>query len=223
MRDEDETIADSVAVAPGEALPAQIGPYQVLGLLGEGAMGRVYRARESQPPREVALKVMHALGRNALTRFRREVELLAQLEHPGIARLYAASDAASEGQSPPWLALEYVRGHDLLAHATGRELGLDARLQLLVEICRAVHYAHGRGVIHRDLKPGNILVDASGPAQGARFRHRAARRRPAARSHAVRPGAWHRAVHESRSNCPATVARSTRVAMSTHWAALPTS
>ncbi len=162
MRDEDETIADSVAVEPAEALPAQIGPYQVLGLLGEGAMGRVYRARESQPPREVALKVMHALGRNALTRFRREVELLAQLEHPGIARLYAASDAASEGQAPPWLALEYVRGHDLLAHARGRELGLDARLQLLVEICRAVHYAHGRGVIHRDLKPGNILVDASG-------------------------------------------------------------
>ncbi|WP_313920339.1 protein kinase [Tahibacter sp.] len=162
MRDEDETIADCVAAEPGEVLPAQIGPYQVLGLLGEGAMGRVYRARESQPPREVALKVMHALGRNALTRFRREVELLAQLEHPGIARLYAASDAALEGQSPPWLALEYVRGHDLLAHASGRELGVDARLQLLVEICRAVHYAHGRGVIHRDLKPGNILVDANG-------------------------------------------------------------
>lgn len=162
MRDEDETIADSVAAEPGEALPTQIGPYQVLGLLGEGAMGRVYRARESQPPREVALKVMHALGRTALTRFRREVELLAQLEHPGIARLYAASDAASEGQAPPWLALEYVRGHDLLTHARERELGLDARLQLLAEICGAVHYAHARGVIHRDLKPGNILVDANG-------------------------------------------------------------
>lgn len=158
--DHDRTMADLNSAASDDALPAAIGPYQILGLLGEGAMGRVYRARETQPPREVALKVMHALGRNALTRFRREVELLAQLEHPGIARLYAASDAASEGQSPPWLALEYVRGRDLLTHA--QELSLDARLQLIVDICRAVHYAHGRGVIHRDLKPGNILVDANG-------------------------------------------------------------
>lgn len=157
--DDDSTLAD-VTAAPGEALPETIGPYQILGLLGEGAMGRVYRARETQPPREVALKVLQALGGTALTRFRREVELLAQLEHPGIARLYAASDASTEGRAPPWLALEYVRGRDLYAHA--RELALDARIQLLVEVCRAVHYAHGRGVIHRDLKPGNILVDAAG-------------------------------------------------------------
>lgn len=159
---EEPTIADGAGAAADEPLPEQIGPYRVLGLLGEGAMGRVYRARESQPPRDVALKVMHALGRNALTRFRREVELLAQLEHPGIARLYAASDPADEQRAPPWLALEYVRGHDLMTHARRAELGLDARLHLLVEICRAVHYAHGRGVIHRDLKPGNILVDESG-------------------------------------------------------------
>jgi eukaryotic-like serine/threonine-protein kinase len=143
-----------------EALPARIGPYEILGLLGEGAMGRVFRARESQPPREVALKVLQALGRNALARFRREVETLAQLEHPGIARLYAASDAEAAG--PPWLALEYVRGADLITHARERELGQDARLALLIGVCRAVHYAHGRGVIHRDLKPGNILVDAGG-------------------------------------------------------------
>ena len=83
-------------------MPAQIGPYQILGLLGEGAMGRVYRARESQPPREVALKVMHALGRNALARFRREVELLAQLEHPGIARLYAAATSSAMRRNAAW-------------------------------------------------------------------------------------------------------------------------
>jgi tetratricopeptide (TPR) repeat protein len=159
---EEPTIADSVGTAAEEPLPAVIGPYRILGLLGEGAMGRVYLARESQPPRDVALKVMHALGRSALTRFRREVELLAQLEHPGIARLYAASDPADEQRAPPWLALEYVRGHDLIAHARLGDLGLDARLQLLIDVCRAVHYAHGRGVIHRDLKPGNILVDESG-------------------------------------------------------------
>ncbi|MCQ4164121.1 serine/threonine-protein kinase [Tahibacter harae] len=157
------TLADAGPSAAADAeLPAQIGPYQILGLLGEGAMGRVYRARESQPPREVALKVMHALGRSALARFRREVELLAQLEHPGIARLYAASDAAAESTGPPWLALEYVRGRDLISDAHERGLDLDARLVRLIAICRAVQYAHGRGVIHRDLKPGNILVDADG-------------------------------------------------------------
>src|SRR5690606_24888404 len=62
----------------------------------------------------------------------------------------------------PWLALEYVEGLDLVAHAQVRGLELRARLELLVAVCRAVHYAHGRGVIHRDLKPGNILVDNDG-------------------------------------------------------------
>ena len=156
------TQADAAGRRDDEALPLRIGPYEILGLLGEGAMGRVYRAREAQPPREVALKVLQALGSSALSRFRREVEMLAQLEHPGIARLYAASDASSEAGGPPWLALEYVRGHDLLRHARERHLDLDARLRLLIEVCRAVHFAHGRGVIHRDLKPGNILVDEDG-------------------------------------------------------------
>lgn len=156
------TLADAAGRADAAELPARIGPYEILGLLGEGAMGRVYRAREAQPPREVALKVLQALGSHALSRFRREVELLAQLEHPGIARLYAASDRAAEAGGPPWLALEWVRGADLLQHARDAGLDLDARLRLLIDVCRAVHFAHGRGVIHRDLKPGNILVDADG-------------------------------------------------------------
>ncbi|HSX62851.1 MAG TPA: protein kinase [Tahibacter sp.] len=162
MHESEETLHERGGASGDAPLPEQIGPYRILGLLGEGAMGRVYRARETQPPRDVALKVLHALGRSALTRFRREIELLAQLEHPGIARLYAASDPADAQRTPPWLALEYVRGDDLVTDANRRALGLDARLQRLVEVCRAVHYAHGRGVIHRDLKPGNILVDENG-------------------------------------------------------------
>lgn len=144
------------------AHPAQIGPYRIEAQIGEGGMGRVYRARETHPPREVALKLMRGLDAQAQARFRREAELLAALEHPHIARLYAAGEADLGGLSMPYLAMEFVRGSDVLTHARVAGLDLAARLRLLVSICRAVHFAHGRGVIHRDLKPGNILVDEQG-------------------------------------------------------------
>ena len=142
--------------------PTQIAGYRILGPLGEGGMGRVYRAQENHPPREVALKLMRALTTQAQQRFRREAELLATLEHPGIARLYATGEADFAGMRLPWLAMEYVRGMDLVAFAQARQLDLPARVRLVIAVCRAVHYAHGRGVIHRDLKPGNILVDEAG-------------------------------------------------------------
>jgi len=143
-------------------LPPRIAGYDIVGLLGEGGMGTVYRARELHPPRDVALKLMRGLGLDSRQRFRREAELLAALEHPGIARLYAAGEADFAGARVPWLALEYVRGTDLVGHAAAAGLDLAARLRLLVAVCRAVHHAHGRGIIHRDLKPANILVDDSG-------------------------------------------------------------
>lgn len=144
------------------ALPDRIGPYQVLGLLGEGGMGRVYLARESQPPRTIALKVVRGLSGNARARFQREIKLLAQLEHPGICRLYAAGEDVIGGISIPWLALELIRGHDLRTHIERTRPDLGRRLQLRIAVCRAAHHAHERGVIHRDLKPGNILVDNTG-------------------------------------------------------------
>lgn len=125
-------------------------------------MGRVFLARQAQPEREVALKLVRALDSQALARFRREAELLASLEHSGIARLYASGDTEIGGLRLPWLAMEYVPGLDLLRHADAQGLDLASRLRLLIAVCKAVHYAHGRGVIHRDLKPGNILVDAEG-------------------------------------------------------------
>lgn len=143
-------------------LPGRIGPYRVLGLLGEGGMGRVYLARESHPPRDVALKVMRGLSSHALARFRREIELLAQLEHPGIGRLYAAGEDMVGGLPLPWLALELIRGLDLRTFVERERPDVAARLRLMIAICRAVQHAHERGVIHRDLKPGNILVDATG-------------------------------------------------------------
>ncbi|MEP6882319.1 MAG: serine/threonine-protein kinase, partial [Dokdonella sp.] len=140
----------------------EIGPYRILGLLGEGGMGRVYLAQQLHPQRQVALKVVRGLSPAVIDRMRREIEVLAQLEHPGIARLYAAGESRIDDVDVPWLALEYVRGVDLVRHAQEKNLDLVERLRLLIEIARSVQYAHDRGVIHRDLKPGNILVDDEG-------------------------------------------------------------
>ena len=143
-------------------IPESIGPYRVLGLLGEGAMGRVYLAREANPSREVALKVVRGLTTAALERFRREINILAQLEHPGIVRLYAAGEDMLGGLPSPWFALEYVRGPDLRGYLEREQLDVQARIRLLVQLAHAVDYAHRRGIIHRDLKPSNILVDEHG-------------------------------------------------------------
>lgn len=147
-----------------ETLPARLGPYRILRLLGEGSSGRVYLAEQDAPRREVALKVLRGaeLSGEARLRFAREAELLAQLEHPGIARVYAAGLIDTDTGPLPYLALEYVHGVELLEYAHAHALSLDAKLALVAAICRAVHYAHARGIVHRDLKPANILVDADG-------------------------------------------------------------
>jgi len=142
------------------ALPENIGPFRILGLLGEGGMGRVYRALERSPPREVALKVAGLPTRAALERFEREIELLAQLEHPGIARLYATGVDASSGL--PWLSMELVPGEDLGRWAARVQPDREAIVGVLLSICVAVQYAHGRGVLHRDLKPSNVFVTPDG-------------------------------------------------------------
>jgi eukaryotic-like serine/threonine-protein kinase len=156
---------DTLRLDAGKPLSSEefsIGPYRILGLLGEGGMGRVYLAQQIHPQRQVALKVVRGLSAAVIERMRREIEVLAQLEHPGIARLYAAGESRLEDVDVPWLALEYVRGTDLVRHAQERNLDLVARLRLLIEVAHAVQHAHERGVIHRDLKPGNILVDDEG-------------------------------------------------------------
>ncbi len=139
-----------------------IGPYRIQRLLGEGGMGRVYLAIQDHPQREVALKIVRGLSTQAIGRMRREIEMLAKLEHPGIARLYAAGESRIDDVAVPWLAMEYVDGVDLAGHVAATAPDVDTRLRLLIAICEAVHFAHLRGVIHRDLKPGNILVDAHG-------------------------------------------------------------
>jgi eukaryotic-like serine/threonine-protein kinase len=155
-------LADAPAERAHEA-GERIGPWRLLSPLGRGGMAEVWLARrdDGQLEREVALKLplpTCADGRMA-ERFRRERDILAALVHPHIARLY---DAGVDARGRSWLALEYVRGEDLLASCARQGLDIGARLRLFLQVCEAVQYAHGRLVIHRDLKPANVLVDEQG-------------------------------------------------------------
>jgi tRNA A-37 threonylcarbamoyl transferase component Bud32 len=152
--------------SPAESPPEGIGPYRILGELGRGGMGRVYLAEEETEEfrRRVALKVIQrpAFDDAAVRRFRDEVRILASLEHPGIARFFDGGRAAD---GTWFLALEYVQGEDLLRYVRGRDLDVRGRVELFLQVLEAVEFAHRRLVVHRDLKPGNVLVDADGRAR----------------------------------------------------------
>lgn len=139
--------------------PARIGPYNIIQLLGEGGMGVVYEAEETEPVRRrVALKLVRAMlddTRDVLARFDAERRALAVMNHPGIARVLHAGSSET-GQ--PYFAMELVRGLPLTEFCDARRLNVRDRLQLFVGICEAVQHAHQKGVVHRDLKPSNILV-----------------------------------------------------------------
>ncbi len=150
------------------SLPTSIGEYDIEGLLGEGGMGVVYLARQRHPQRTVALKLLRPglATPRFLRRFEHEAEILGRLEHPGIARIYAAGTHDFGSGPQPFFAMELVRGRPIVEHAREQRLDLRARLQLFAQICDAVQHAHLCGVVHRDLKPANVLVDTStGAAQ----------------------------------------------------------
>ena len=144
--------------------PRQIGRYRILGTIGHGGMGTVYEAEQDRPRRKVALKVIRSGWMTAamLRRFEYEAEVLARLDHPGIARVYdAGTDDAGDGPQP-YFAMELVAGVPLDAWTAQRNPTTDERLRLMIEIGRAVQHAHTKGVIHRDLKPSNILITTDG-------------------------------------------------------------
>ena len=124
-------------------------------------MGTVYEAEQDNPRRTVALKVIRPglVSPELLKRFSHEAQILARLQHPGIAQVYEAG-MGEDGQ--PFFAMEFIRGMPLDEYARSRGLDAAARLELLARVCDAVQHAHEKGVIHRDLKPGNILVDETG-------------------------------------------------------------
>jgi len=146
------------------ALPTQIGRYRIIRLLAEGGMGCVLEAEQDQPRRTVALKVIRPglTSPEMLRRFEREWQTLGRLQHPGIAQVYEAGSADTGLGVQPYIAMEFVRGATLLEYARAQHLSTRERLELMIKVCEAVHHAHQRGVIHRDLKPGNILVDETG-------------------------------------------------------------
>ncbi|MHC5064570.1 MAG: tetratricopeptide repeat protein [Planctomycetota bacterium] len=145
-------------------LPETIGAYRILERIGSGGMGVVYEAQQENPSRRVALKVLRPglATPSLLRRFEHEAHVLGWLDHPGIARIFEAGTATTEQGPQPFFAMELVRGEPATQHAEHMQLGLRERLELIARIADAVHHAHQKGVIHRDLKPGNVLVDESG-------------------------------------------------------------
>lgn len=147
---------------PGE----RIGPFEIVEELGRGGMAVVYCAQraDGEYAQTVALKWIGGGGGDdgARALFRRERQALADLNHPHIARLLDGGHSV-EGQ--PWLAMEYIEGERIDAHARAAGLDLHARLRLFLQVCSAVAYAHARGLLHRDIKPSNVLVDAGGQAR----------------------------------------------------------
>lgn len=138
----------------------QAGGYRLISILGSGGMGVVYLAEQEKPRRTVALKLIRvALASGAARRrFEHEAELLARLQHPGIAQIYEAG-VADFGHGPQqFIAMELVRGEPLTSCVRARHVDVPTRLRLMIRVCDAVQHAHQRGVIHRDLKPANILV-----------------------------------------------------------------
>lgn len=149
--------------APGSL----IGRYRIVRPIGRGGMGAVYEALDEQLGRPVAVKLMQAgvASRSMLKRFELESRLLARLRHPGIAQIFEAGTVPIPGtsESAPFFAMELIPGATpITAFAEAARLSTEDRLHLFIRVCEAVTHGHQRNVIHRDLKPGNIVVDGAG-------------------------------------------------------------
>lgn len=159
-------ISDGGTETPEEEMAGtRIGSYRVLKVIARGGMGTVYHAvREDESRMEVALKVIKR-GTDtdfAIKQFKNERQILAQLEHPNIARLL---DGGFTTDGLPYLVMEYVRGQPITDYCMAGTLDIPDRLRLFCQSCTAVQYAHQHLIIHRDLKPSNILVTADGCAK----------------------------------------------------------
>ena len=153
-----------LAANESESITQQrLGPYKIIGEIGRGGMGVVYLAErdDEQFTKRVAIKLIkRGMDTDAvLRRFRNERQILAQLEHPNIARLL---DGGTTEDDLPYFVMEYVEGATLTRYCDDRLLSTDDRLKLFRQICAAIQYAHQNLVIHRDIKPVNILVTSEG-------------------------------------------------------------
>ena len=148
--------------AKDPALGRDLGPYHLVELLDRGGMGTVYRAQRSDFDKQVALKLIRR-GLDAdgalVRRFHNERQILARLEHPHIAHLL---DGGTTEDHLPYFVMELVDGQPLDHYCKTHDLGIEARLRLFQKVCSAVHFAHQNLVIHRDLKPDNVLITEDG-------------------------------------------------------------
>ncbi|MEZ5962429.1 MAG: serine/threonine-protein kinase [Planctomycetota bacterium] len=150
--------APSPSVLTQSRLPDHVGAYAIVEMLGRGGMGEVYRARQEQPvQREVALKVVRRglATEDVLARFRLERRALAAMSHRSIAKVF---DAGATESGDPYFVMELIEGAPLQEFADAQGLDLRARLGLFNQVCAAVQHAHQKGLVHRDLKPTNVLV-----------------------------------------------------------------
>lgn len=148
------------ATEPPDRVGCEYGPFRLLERLGIGGMGAVYRAeRTDGVPQIVAVKILRAAV-TAATRaqFLREARILARLEHPSIARLIDVGIERGEG----WIAMEFVRGQPITSYCESRILDVPARVRLLISVADAIVTAHRALVVHRDIKPNNVLVTDEG-------------------------------------------------------------
>lgn len=141
----------------------RVGPYELIRELGRGGMGTVYLARraDDQYQNEVAVKLVRP-GMDTdfiLARFRRERQILASLDHPNIAKLL---DGGTTPEGLPYIVMEYIRGERINDYCKSHAPGIEDRIRLYLDVCSAVDHAHRHFVVHRDLKPGNILIDERG-------------------------------------------------------------
>ncbi len=142
----------------GKTIGTQIGPYTLREQIGEGGMGVVYVAEQTEPvKRKVALKVIKPgmATQDVVARFEAERQALALMDHPNIATVF---DGGATEDGRPFFAMELVQGPAITEYCDQRRLNLDQRLKLLRNACEAVEHAHRRGIIHRDVKPSNVLV-----------------------------------------------------------------
>jgi len=154
--------SDSAGLTAEKNIGSLIGRYKLLGILGEGGMGIVYLAEQSQPiKRRVALKVIKPGMDSArvIARFEAERQTLALLNHPNIAHVY---DAGTTEAGRPYFVMEYVKGLSITEHCDKYKLSIEDRLSLFMQVCHAVQFAHQKGIIHRDIKPSNILISVHG-------------------------------------------------------------
>ncbi|MGA3034655.1 MAG: serine/threonine-protein kinase [Terracidiphilus sp.] len=169
LREEIESLLAAYEESDGLSRPAvpaspepqsleSVGPYRLIRKIGEGGMGQVWLAEQSEPiRRQVALKLIRsgAFDEALLRRFQSERQSLALMDHPAIAKVF---DAGATPGGQPYFVMEYVPGEPITKYCDQKKLSIEERLELFIKVCEGVQHAHQKAIIHRDLKPANILV-----------------------------------------------------------------